>query len=109
MLKKGLALIVTVVMVLTMVPAAVFAADTPTYSDMPNDWSKTALENAVKNGLITGYPDATIRAGKSLSRAEMVTIVAKAFGATTEADISRVQDVKSGDWYYSYIAKSIGM
>jgi hypothetical protein len=61
-----------------------FAAE---FKDMPNDWSTSALEAAVKNGLLTGS-GGYIKASDNMTRAEMATIMVRACGATKEVDIS---------------------
>lgn len=84
----------------------------PNFADMPNDWSTTALQNAVDNGLISGYDEGGQRLIKpqgSLTRAEMATIVNNAFGATEEANISGVSDVSSSDWFAPQISKAVAM
>lgn len=84
----------------------VFAAE---YEDMPDDWRTTAIENAVKNGLIYGTSDTTISPDASITRAQMAAIIVRALGATKEADISMFDDVDSGKWYYHELAKAVYM
>lgn len=79
-----------------------------TFTDMPNNWSTAALQNAVDNGLIGGS-DGLIRPNDPMTRAEMATIMVRAFGATKEADISSFTDVKESDWFYSNMAKAVEM
>ena len=82
------------------------------FIDMPSDWSTAALEHAVANGLLKGYDvngGTEIRAGGNITRAEMATVVNRAFGAKDEASLSGVADVPSGKWYASEIAKAVGM
>lgn len=78
------------------------------FSDMPNDWSTPALENAVKNGLITGS-NGMILPHNNLTRAEMATIMVRAFGANEGADISGFVDVKKSDWFYPTMAIAVEM
>ncbi len=84
---------------------AAFAAE---FKDMPDDWSTEALQNAVDNGLLGGS-DGYIFPNDNMTRAEMATIMARACGATAEADISQFTDVKVEDWYYSSMAKAVAM
>ena len=49
--KRRLALLLTLAMIISMFPINAFATE---FSDMPNDWSTRALENAVANGLLKG-------------------------------------------------------
>lgn len=100
-MKKIIALIVSILAVTQLSFAAEFV-------DMPDNWATGALERAAENGLLTGsdnhiYPD------NNLTRAEMATIVARAFGATKEADISAFTDVKPADWFYQSMSKAVAM
>ena len=110
MVKKLFSILLALVLVLGMLPVmGVSALDiAPVFSDMPDNWARTALESAVENGLLTGY-DGKIMPDSPLTRAQMATIIARAFGATEEADISGYTDVKSTEWYASHIAKAVKM
>ncbi|MBR5155196.1 MAG: S-layer homology domain-containing protein [Clostridia bacterium] len=101
-MKKILAL---VLVCLFTFQAAVFAAD---FKDMPNDWSTSALEAAVANGLLTGS-GGYIKASDNMTRAEMATIMVRACGATREIDISGYTDVKADDWFYTSMARAVAM
>lgn len=100
-MKKVLSLIICGIMLLSVCSAA-------TFTDMPDNWSTAALQNAVDNGLIGGS-DGLIRPNDPMTRAEMATIMVRAFGATKEADISSFKDVKKSDWFYSSMAKAVEM
>ena len=78
------------------------------FSDMPDDWSKASLEKAVENGLISGS-DGMIFPYDNMTRAQMATIMVRAFGATDKADISGFTDVSSKDWYYDSMARAVAM
>ena len=85
-------------------------ANAATFTDMPADErSAVAIENAVKNGLISGYEDNTVRPDNNIKRSEMAVIISQACKVTKEGDISRFVDVKEGDWFYSAMAKAYEM
>lgn len=100
-MKKVLSLFIGIIMLFTVCSAEVFI-------DMPDNWATEALTNAVNNGLIGGS-DGYIRPDDPMTRAEMATIMVRAFGATKEADISSFKDVAPSDWYYSSMAKAVAM
>lgn len=109
--KRWLSLVLTLAMVLPMV--SVRAADdgvpaVESFVDMPQDWSRTALEKAVENGLMQGYGGRIDPKGL-LTRAQMATVVSQAFGATERASLSKYDDVASGAWYYESLQKAVAM
>ena len=80
------------------------------FSDMPSDpEAKTALELAVKNGLLTGYETGEIKPYDNITRAQMAAIVVRAFGANKTADISKFADMNPSQWYYDVMSKAVGM
>ena len=101
-MKKLICSILSVILLCSSL--CVSAAD---FKDMPDNWSTQALTKAVENGLLTGYEDNTIRPSDNLTRAQMATIMVRAFGSTREDDISEFADVKQGEWYYSYLAAAV--
>ncbi|MDD2218051.1 MAG: S-layer homology domain-containing protein, partial [Eubacteriales bacterium] len=114
--RKTLALFLAIAMVFCYMPGMAFADEAvndATFADMPNDWSTEALTNAVANGLISGYDEADgaklIKPSGDLTRAEMATIVNRAFGAAEKAALTGVSDVSADAWYAGEIQKAIKM
>jgi hypothetical protein len=80
------------------------------FSDMPqNEQVASAINNAVSNGILSGYEDGTVRPDANITRAEMASIITRACGASNEADISEFSDVASDSWYYSAFSKAYAM
>ena len=98
-----------VLAVLLITSSSVLAVNTSNFVDFPNDWSTPAMEYAVENGLIKGYEDNTIRADKNITRAEMATIINRAFGSFVEATKFPYLDVKDIEWFYSDMKKAANM
>ncbi|MDX9918287.1 MAG: S-layer homology domain-containing protein, partial [Gudongella sp.] len=94
--RRILAIVMTAVMVLGIIPTAGFAVtDEPVmeFADMPDNWSTSALERAVQNGLLNGYTEngeLLIKADAPLKRAELAAVVNRAFGATKVAELKGV-------------------
>lgn len=107
--KRFISVIVMLAVLITAVPVTFASDDYSKYADFPTGWSKTAMEHAVDNGLLSGRTPTTINPQDYLTRAEMATIINRVFGATVKADISKYTDVKPGDWYYEEIAKAVNM
>ena len=102
-MKKAAALALAMVMALSLATMAL-AAD---FEDMPTDWSADAVQSAVANGLLSGK-DGKIAASDNLTRAEMATIITRAFGAEVKDNIS-FTDVASDAWYVDYVAQAAHM
>ena len=89
--------------------ANVFAAD---FIDMPDNWTTSALENAVKNGLLYGEESSEgmmINPDANITRAQMAAIIVRAFGAQETTDISGYIDADPNAWYYTELSKAVAM
>ncbi len=85
-------------------------ASAANFTDMPSDPATvTAIDNAVKNGLLSGYEDNTVRPDANIKRSEMAVIITQACKVVKEGDISKFADVKETDWFYSAMAKAYEM
>ena len=102
LLKKIVSIICVVALLGSM---AVFADE---FKDIPEDWSKDGILKAIETGLLNG-DDGYVRPKDPMTRAEMGTIMTRAFGATKVADISMFKDVKKDQWFYDYMAKAVAM
>ena len=106
--KRIISVLLTFAMLLTMVPVT-FAASASDFADFPAGWSKEAMAFSVENGLLNGKSANRIEPAANLTRAEMATIINRAFGAKVTKDISMFSDVKPTDWYYSEMQKAVNM
>ena len=105
-MKNLLKKIVSIICVVALLGSfTVFGAE---YKDIPNDWSKEGLVKAIEAGLLNG-DGGFVRPTDPMTRAEMGTIMTRAFGAVKTADISMFKDVKKADWFYDYMAKAVAM
>ncbi|MDD2484853.1 MAG: S-layer homology domain-containing protein, partial [Eubacteriales bacterium] len=110
--RSVLAVVLAVMMVLSSFSMVFADGYSTTFEDMPADWSTTALQAAVDNDLLKGYAEGSktlIKPNQPLTRAEMATVVNRAFGATGKANISKVTDVASWQWFAPEIAKAVQM
>ncbi|PKM73700.1 MAG: hypothetical protein CVU91_01185, partial [Firmicutes bacterium HGW-Firmicutes-16] len=113
--KQLLSLLLSLAFIISLLPVAAFAVDaevmslsTSQFADMPNNWSTTALESAVANGLLTGS-DGKIMPDNNLTRAQMAAIIVRAFGASVKGDISGFTDIASSSWYANSLAVAYKM
>jgi N-acetylmuramoyl-L-alanine amidase len=82
--------------------------DTPTYGDLPDwHWSYAVMNEAVKSGILRGYPDGTIRPDAPVSRAEVAVVLDRLIGSSTSigGESETFRDVTSGSWAYSSIMR----
>lgn len=103
--KRGVSLLLSLSLAFSLMAVGVSAEE---FADMPNGWSREAVASAVENGLLRGS-DGKLDPTGLLTRAQLATVIVRAFGATAEADLSGFTDVKAEDWYYSALAKAKGM
>ncbi len=98
-----------IALALSLVAVSGSVASAASFPDMPTDWTATAMENAVKNKLLNGYDDGTIKPNNNIKRAEMAAIITRSFNALTKADISKFTDVTKDKWYYDEFSKAVAM
>ena len=79
------------------------------YPDMPAEgsWSYEPLTAAVENGLLQGT-DGLLQPGGTLTRAQLATILVRAFGATEAADAA-FTDVSDSNWFAADVSKAVAM
>ncbi|MGI6424163.1 MAG: S-layer homology domain-containing protein [Tepidanaerobacteraceae bacterium] len=75
-------------------------------NDISDHWAEDTITKWIQQGLITGYTDGTFRPDKSITRAEFMTLVNKAFEFNEKAAIG-FSDVAPNDWFYDEIAKAV--
>ena len=106
--RKVLAIVLAMVMVLGSFSMAFGQTAAEAFPDVEGHWAKTALVNAVNNGLLKG-DNGYILPDNNLTRAQMAAVVNRAFGATQMASLAGYTDVPSDAWYYDDMAKAVQM
>ncbi len=83
--------------------------DAATFSDVSDvHWASDYIEDAAAHGWIEGYDDGTFRANRSISRAEVVTVVNRVLNRIADEDyiadnirkLNTFPDVKKNHWAY---------
>ncbi|MFX3634185.1 MAG: S-layer homology domain-containing protein [Candidatus Pristimantibacillus sp.] len=69
------------------------AAETPVFKDISAHWAKSSIETAVKAGILNGYPDGTFKPENSITRAELLKVMA----LTAKLNVDAV--VAGKPWY----------
>ncbi len=99
-MKKIIALLLTVVMLLSM---AVCVSAQQQFTDLSEThWAYANIQQLVTEGTIKGYPDGSFRPESLVTRAEF----AKMFGAGATKKTSDFKDLTSAHWSYSYVMAS---
>lgn len=100
--RKAVSLLVTVSMLLTLMPIASFAEDTPPpiFSDVANDaWYKEAVDYATTNGLLVGVADDQFGPEQNVTRGMVVTVMWRQSGSPQNDGHSSFADVSANQWY----------
>lgn len=107
-LRRKLAAMLAFAVVTGSMTVGASAVSADDFTDMPDDWSRAALKHAVDNGLLGGAAG-KINPQGLLTRAELATIVNRAFGAQAAGDLSGFTDVPASEWYYADMQKAVHM
>lgn len=76
---------------------------TAEFSDTAGNWAEDYIRRAAGLGLIEGYPDGTYGPGRTMTRAELVTILWRAAGAPEPRGKATFTDLPY-EWYQDAIA-----
>ncbi|CAM4441026.1 Ig-like domain-containing protein [Paenibacillus tarimensis] len=76
------------------------------FKDIKGHWAEADLQDWLSQGLLSGYPDQTVRPDETVTRGEFVTLVNRAFMFTEKAPIG-FRDLKQIDWVYTEVQKAI--
>ncbi|MCM3627841.1 S-layer homology domain-containing protein [Paenibacillus glycanilyticus] len=83
-----------------------YAATRAAYEEADQSWAAPALKEWLDLGWLQGYLDGTIKPEQSVTRAEMISLLNRAFVLTDTAPLS-FQDVTAADWFYTDISKAV--
>lgn len=86
-----------------------YAAASADYFDFPQNWSKDAMEFAVKNNFITGVSQDKIAPKAALTRAQLAAILSRAMktGAGDVSVLDNFTDADKNAWYAGSMAKAV--
>ncbi|MEG6615170.1 S-layer homology domain-containing protein [Peptococcaceae bacterium 1198_IL3148] len=74
-------------------------------TDIQGHWAESQINSWTDQGLAKGYQDGTFKPNNSITRAEFITLVNRAFDFNETVEIN-FTDVKSTDWFAGEIAKA---
>ncbi|MBW7458430.1 S-layer homology domain-containing protein, partial [Paenibacillus sepulcri] len=75
-------------------------------SDLVGHWAEPQLEQWLKDGLLTGYPDGRVEPDRLLTRAEWMALANRAQGYSATSDIA-FSDLSPSAWEYEDARKAV--
>lgn len=82
--------------------------ETITFGDVEDDfWGKTAIDELVKNKIVSGDGNGRFRPNDTVTREEFVKMVVSIIGDIDEKATCEFRDVVKGDWCYKYVANAV--
>ncbi|MFD0671075.1 S-layer homology domain-containing protein [Cohnella sp. GCM10027633] len=84
-----------------------FAAPQRAYEEASRSWAAATLKEWLDRGWLQGYADGTIQADEPVTRAELATLINRAFGLTEKAEALSYPDVRTEKWEYDEVAKGV--
>lgn len=109
-MKKIISVLLVFVMLFTLSPINITAEDgaTSTFSDIKDtDYYAEAATELAKSDILSGYPDGSFGAEKSITRAEMAAIVCRMIDKEADSEKSKgktnFDDVAGNHWASGYI------
>lgn len=76
---------------------------TPTFADIQNHWAKPEIEKLAAARLVDGVSDTSFEPDANMTRAQLVTLLAKALQLQSNGSARTFRDVSGDSWY----AKSV--
>lgn len=82
----------------------------PTFPDVPaNHWAYGYIEAAVKRGLLQGFPDGTFKPEDSVSKPQIVKIIAAENSWTSSPASPSFSDINKDHWAFPYVEGALNM
>ena len=66
-------------------------------------WAKNAVGSLKAKGIISGYADMTFKPENSVTRAEFITMMVKAYMPNTKSGNTKFSDVLAGQWFFESV------
>ena len=78
-----------------------------TFSDIKEHWAKDYIEIVAGKGIVNGMGNGLFMPDKNVTRAEFVKMVVNMLDLQESESKTYFEDVKFGDWYYTYISAAV--
>lgn len=84
------------------------AVSTAMLSDIKGHWAEEAIQQAVRKGIVSGYPDDTFRPDAPVTRAEFTVLLARALNLTGGGAALSFRDKDAiGEWVQAAVAQAV--
>ncbi len=103
-MKRTLSLILAFAMLFSMMVTGI-TTQAVSFSDVSGHWAVNSIDYMSSYNVINGYPNGTFKPQGNVTKAEFIKMMNYTFGLSDTTSIAYT-DVKSGDWFYSDIAKA---
>lgn len=100
MKRKALAIVLTLLMLVSVLPMGAFAAS---YTDTEGHWAEKSIDRWTDAKVLEGMGNNTYAPDENLTRAQAMTIFSRLLKLTEKGDISKLTDVAADAWYAPYI------
>lgn len=100
MKRKALAIVLTLLMLVSVLPMGAFAAS---YTDTEGHWAEKSIDRWTDAKVLEGMGNNTFAPDEYLTRAQAMTIFSRLLNLTEKGDISKLTDVAADAWYAPYI------
>lgn len=72
-------------------------------------WAYNAIAALVGKGIMSGYPDGSVKPDQLVTKAESVSMINRAFdrGEAHKSELPQYADINSGHWAYNYLMNAL--
>ncbi|MGO4179874.1 S-layer homology domain-containing protein, partial [Paenibacillus sp. TAF43_2] len=102
--RKFLSVAVIMAMLFSVLPAV--SAAGAVKDDVSGHWAQENLKKWVKSGLLEGYEDGSIQPDRPVTRAELMTLINRAF-LLSEKETITFADLPSSNWAFEQVAIAV--
>ncbi|WP_256757814.1 S-layer homology domain-containing protein [Cohnella sp. WQ 127256] len=79
-----------------------------TFSDIAGHWAEASIKQAVRSGIVKGYPDGSFKPNRTVTRAEFAVMLMNALQSQDEgAALSFMDSSKIGQWARIAVAQAV--
>ena len=95
------------VFIVVMVLAGPTEALTQSPPDISGHWAESDIEGWLERGWISGYEGGTFRPDHSVTRAEFIVFVDRAYEVPESGEVPGFDDVARDDWFFDAVANAV--